>query len=77
MRARRGRLRLSSETVTLIQQMAVENQLWGAERIRGELLKLGLRFAKNTIQTYLLRVRLSRSHSQDWNTLLKNHAKDV
>jgi len=34
----------------LIQQMARENSLWGAERIRGELMKLGLRVAKTTIQ---------------------------
>lgn len=57
--------------------MAAENPLWGAERIRGELLKLGIRVAKNTIQTYLQHVRPPRSPSQDWNTFLKNHAKDV
>lgn len=76
-RTRRGRPRLGQELVTLIQQMASENPLWGAERIRGELLKLGLRVAKDTIQTYLRRRRPPRSPSQDWNTFLKNHAKDV
>ncbi len=35
--------RLSSETISLIQEMAANNQLWGAERIRGELLKLDIR----------------------------------
>lgn len=58
-RPRRGRPRLSQDLVTLIQQMASENPLWGAERIHGELLKLGLRVAKDTIQTYLQRLLLS------------------
>ena len=38
------------ETVTLIQQMARANPLWGAERIRGELLKLGRRVCERTVQ---------------------------
>lgn len=76
-RARRGRPRLSPETISLIQQMAAENPLWGAERIRGELLQLGFHVAKSTIQTYLVRMRPPRSPFQDWNTFLKNHAKDV
>ncbi len=76
-RARRGRPHLSPDLVALIQQIAAENPRWGAERIRGELLKLGIRVAKGTIQTYLRRVRPRRSPSQDWNTFLKNHAKDV
>ncbi len=76
-RARPGRPRLSSELVALIQQMASENPRWGAERIRGELLKLGLRVAKDTIHTYLRCVRPPRAPSQEWNTFLKNHAHDV
>jgi putative transposase len=76
-RAPRGRPHLSQELISLIQRMAAENPLWGAERIRGELLKLGLHVAKDTIQTYLPRVRPTRSPSQDWNTFLKNHAKEV
>lgn len=76
-RACLGRPRLSSELVALIQQMAAENPLWGAERIRGELLKLGIRVAKDTIHTYMHRLQPPRSPSQDWNTFLKNHAKDT
>lgn len=75
--ARRGRPQLSPEIVALIQRMATENPLWGAERVRGELLKLGIRVAKSTIQTYLLHVRPPRSPSQDWNTFLKNHAQEI
>ncbi len=76
-RARPGRPRLAPDLVRLIQQMAAQNPCWGAERIRGELLKLGFHVAKDTIQTYLRRVRPPRSPSQDWNTFLKNHAKEV
>ena len=49
--------RLSSETIALIKEMAANNQLWGAERIRGELLKLEIRVSKRTIQRYMKHVR--------------------
>jgi putative transposase len=42
--------RISPDTIELIKQMARENRLWGAERIRGELLKLGVKVNKRTIQ---------------------------
>ncbi len=57
--------------------MAAEKLLWGAERIRAELLKLGLCLAKDTIQTYMHRERESHAPSRGWNTFLKNHAHDV
>ncbi len=75
--ARPGRPPLSKDLVTLIQQMATENSSWGAERLRGELLKLGIRVAKDTIQTYLRRVRPPRLPLQEWDTFLKNHAREV
>ena len=46
------RPRIPEETITLIRQMAAENPLWGAERIRGELLKLDIRVSKRTVQKY-------------------------
>jgi hypothetical protein len=49
------RTRISIETIELIRRVARENRLWGAERIRGELLKLGIRVAKRTVQSYLKR----------------------
>lgn len=76
-RPRLGHPRLSKELVALIQQMAAENPWWGAERIRGELLKLGIRIAQDTLHTYLGRVRPPRLPSQDWNTFLKNQAQEV
>ena len=42
--------KIAAETVVLIKTMALNNRLWGAERIRGELLKLGIRVSKRTIQ---------------------------
>lgn len=45
--------KIAPETVALIQQVARENPLWGAERFRGELLKLGIKVAKRTFQRYI------------------------
>jgi len=52
--------------------MAMRNPLWGAERIRGELLKLGIRVCKRTVQRYMGR-RWSRGNGQNWSTFLRNH----
>ena len=54
--------------------MAAENDLWGAERIRGELLKLGIEVSKRTIQKYMPKDRKSHVSSQTWATFLKNQA---
>jgi len=69
--------RLAPEIVTLIRVMAGDNVLWGAERIRGELLKLGIRVSKRTIQKYMREVRPTGRSGQTWKTLLRNHTKDV
>jgi putative transposase len=72
-----GRPPLPAETVALIRRMADENPRWGAERIRGELGKLGLRVAKRTIQTYLRGHRAPRPRGQTWATFLRNHATAI
>src|SRR5215472_17940367 len=69
--------RISQETVALIREMARDNRLCGAERIRGELLKLGIRVCKRTIQKYMRAVRPTRLGGQTWKTFLHNHAKDI
>ena len=69
--------RLAAEVVTLIQAMAKDNVLWGAERIRGELLKLGIRVSKRTIQKYMRRVRPPGKRGQRWNTFVGNHSRDI
>jgi putative transposase len=76
-RAHVGKPRLSLETIALIKEMAANNRLWGAERIRGELLKLNIQVSKRTIQKYMKQVRPKHAHGQTWKTLLRNHAKDV
>jgi hypothetical protein len=57
--------------------MAKENRLWGAPRIRGELLKLGINVATATIQKYMRAARPERAPSQTWSVFLKNHAKGI
>ncbi len=69
--------RLSPETISLIKEMAANNRLWGAERIRGELLKLGIRVSKRTIQKYMKQVRPKRARGQNWKTFLRNHAAEL
>jgi len=76
-RKSQGKPKISPETVALIEKLAGENQLWGAERIRGELLKLGIEVSKRTIQKYMPKERGSRSSSQTWATFLKNQAGDI
>jgi transposase InsO family protein len=61
----------------LIKEMTTNNRLWGAERIRGELLKLGLRVSKRTIQKYMQHVRPKRPGGQTWMTFLRHHAAEV
>ena len=52
--------------------MATRNPRWGAERLRGELLKLGIRVCKRTVQRYMRRAR-PRGDGQRWATFLHNH----
>ncbi|MCL7455558.1 MAG: integrase, partial [Anaerolineae bacterium] len=63
--------------MNLIKNMAKDNRTWGAERIRGELLKLGVKVAKSTIQKYIRQVRSPLATKQTWATFLRNHAKDI
>jgi putative transposase len=69
--------KIAAETIALIREMAKENRLWGAERIRGELLKLGMRVCKRTIQKYMRQVRTPHPRGQKWATFLHNHAAEI
>ena len=75
-RRRQGRS-LRAEIIELIQTMARANRLWGAERVRGELLKLGIRVSKRTIQKYIRAVRPRRPPGQTWSTFLRNHTSEI
>jgi transposase len=64
--ARGRKSKLSPKTIALIKEMAVNNRSWGAERIRGELLKLDIRVSQRTIQKYM---RAVRAISRPWTDL--------
>ena len=72
-----GRPPISAEKIGLIKRLAGENHLWGAERIRGELLKLGISVARSTVQKYTQNLRSSQPNSQNWATFLRNHAAEI
>jgi putative transposase len=76
-RAAARKSKISAEIVALIKEMARDNRLWGAERIRGELLKLGIRVCKRTIQKYMRQVRTTRPRGQTWKTFLRTHAQQI
>ncbi len=74
-RPRGGRPRLSAEVRQLIREMSIANPLWGAPRIYGELLKLGIDVGQTTVAKYMAKRR--RPPSQGWKTFLRNHADGV
>jgi len=75
--ARQPAHRLDAETIALIQRLERENWLWGAERIRVELLTLGIRVAKRTIQKYMRVVRSQSPTGQTWSTFLKAQGQNI
>jgi transposase InsO family protein len=74
-RSRGGRPQIETELRGLIRQMSMENLLWGAPRIHGELLKLGFEVAQSRVAKYMVKRR--GRPSQGWRTFLRNHAPDV
>ena len=75
-RARFGRPRLSPEVRALIGRIAFENPTWGTQRIRGELLKLGIAVSARSIRKYRTRTS-NRPPSQTWRTFLSNQSKGI
>ena len=65
--------RIPRGAIALLRQMATDNLTWGAERIRGELLKLNIHLSKRTIQHYIRQTRSKLPPSQNWKTFLENH----
>ena len=70
-----GRPRVSLETRELIRQMSKANPLWGAPRIHGELLKLGIEISQATVAKYMS--RQGKPPSQGWRTFLENHIQQI
>ncbi len=74
-RRRGGRPRVPLEIRRLIRQISLANPLWGAPRIHGELLKLGIDVGQTSVAKYMARGR--RGPSQGWRTFLCNHADGI
>lgn len=74
-RRRSGRPAVPNDMRNLIRQMSRENPLWGAPRIHGELLKLGIEISQSSVAKYMARRR--GPPSQGWKTFLCNHAPHI
>ena len=72
---RGGRPKTPADIRHLIFEMSVANPLWGAPRIHGELLKLGIDVGQTTVAKYMAKRR--RPPSQGWKTFLRNHADGI
>jgi transposase InsO family protein len=70
-----GRPQIDTGLRVLIRRMSVENPLWGAPRIHGELRKLRLEVAQSSVAKYMVKRR--GPPSQGWRTFLRNHAPDI
>src|SRR5947208_38131 len=70
-----GRPQIDAELRVLIRRMSVENPLWGAPRVHGELLKLGFEVAQSSVAKYMVKRR--GPPSQGWRTFLRNHSPDI
>src|SRR6267142_2679391 len=70
-----GRPAIDMRLRVLIRRMSIENPLWGAPRIHGELLKLGFEVAQSSVAKYMVKRR--GPPSQEWRTFLCNHAPDI
>jgi transposase InsO family protein len=74
-RPRGGRPTVPPEIRRLIREMSIANPLWGAPRIHGELLKLGIDIGQTSVAKYMVKRR--GPPSQGWRTFLRNHAPDI
>jgi hypothetical protein len=63
--------------IRLNREIAKANLRWGAPRIHGELLKLGIDISQASVAKYLKRATNPHGYRQTWKTFLKNHTKDV
>ena len=70
-----GRPAITREIRDLIRRMCRENPTWGAPRIHGELLKLGIDIGESSVTKYMVRCR--KPPSQTWRTFLENHLSQI
>jgi hypothetical protein len=76
-RKRSGRPNLDAEVRVLIRRMAAENPTWGAPRIHGELVKLGLDVSERTVSRCMPRRPTVGDAAKRWKVLLRNHAGGI
>jgi len=74
--AYRGRPKLSPEVKSLVLKLSAANSLWGAPRIHGELLKLGIEISERSVSG-IIRRNSPKAPSQTWKTFIKNHMPDM
>lgn len=74
-RGKQGRPAVPKEVRELIRTMSLHNPLWGAPRIYGELLKVGIEIGETSVSKYMVRRR--NPPSQTWRTFLDNHVKSM
>ena len=74
-RAPGGRPQIEAELPALIRRMSIDNPLWGAPRIHGELLKLDIEVAQSSVAKYT--IKRAGSPSQGLSTFLRNHAPEI
>jgi len=70
-----GRPNLPCEVINLIRKMSLENPLWGAPRIHGELVMLGIDVSESTVAKYM--VKRKGRPTQNWKTFLENHLSEI
>jgi len=70
-----GRPNLPFEVIHLIRRMSLENPLWGAPRIHGELIMLGYDVSESTVAKYIVKRR--ERPTQNWKTFLQNHRTEI
>jgi hypothetical protein len=75
-RSEAGRPKIPQSQINLIKQMANDNPLWGAPRIHGELLKLGIDISESTVLRYMPK-KTPRTSQQRWKTFLRNHSAEI
>jgi hypothetical protein len=74
-RCRGGRPTVAPEIRKFVREMSIANPLWGAPRIHGELLKLGIDIGQTSVAKYMIKRRVPPS--QGWRTFLRNHADGI
>jgi hypothetical protein len=67
-----GRKAIAPAIITLIREMNRANPLWGAPRIHGELIKLGITLAPRTVANYMI-PRTGRRSPHNWKAFLRHH----